>query len=123
MAPILYFWKAARRALPSLALVAALAVSGLLLPLAGLADRVERRTAHGLQIALICAVCWALFRAAEVGRDALYDIYDTSAENNIRQRRLRTQIKFIYRIVLIGIGIAGVSMVLMTFHQVKQIGA
>ena len=49
----------------------------------------------------------------EVIRDLIFYKYDTSIQNNLRQRKIRTQIDFIYKLSVVIIAIICVSLILM----------
>jgi len=117
------FWVWIRRILPSLVFIL-LAIAGeLALDSVPLSARTIGLVAHSLHIALVLGISWMLFRSAQTGRDLLYVRFDTSAADNIRQRRLRTQIDFLYRFALIVIAVTGLAAVLMTFNGARRIGA
>lgn len=117
------FWIWLRRLLPSLLFTLACIGGELFLDGVDLPEKTARVGAHCLHIALVLGICWMLFRSSQTGRDVLYQKYDTSAADNIRQRRLRTQIDFLYRIALIAISLTGLAAILMTFDGARRIGA
>jgi small-conductance mechanosensitive channel len=57
-----------------------------------------------------------------VAKEGMYFLFDTSLADNIRQRRLRTQIDFLYRITLLIITVVGLASILMTFDGARRLG-
>ena len=66
---------------------------------------------------------WILIRIVKVAEDYVVNTYDLSKTDNIRERRVRTQLQFIRRIIIITIFIVAVAIVLLSFENVRQIGA
>lgn len=55
-------------------------------------------------------------------RDLIFFNYDINTQNNLRQRKVRTQIGFIHKLSVILIAIVCVSLILMSFDGVRKIG-
>jgi small-conductance mechanosensitive channel len=56
-------------------------------------------------------------------RDYIYHSYDISKADNLRERKIRTQVQFIWRLVVGVIVIVTVCAVLLSFDGLKKIGA
>lgn len=73
-------------------------------------------------IVFVAAIGWLLIKFSHAIRDRLYRKYDIDQANNLRQRKARTQIQFIHRLTCVIISIIGLSIILMSFDSVRQIG-
>ncbi|AMM50366.1 mechanosensitive ion channel protein MscS [Rufibacter sp. DG15C] len=106
--PLAYF-------LPLLVLSVALP----LLPLAPDAFEVLRRI---MEILLICAFAYFLIGWVNVVQYRVRKKHHIDKEDNIRERRLFTQLQFIRRMVIILIIFFAAAMILMSFPTVRKIG-
>ena len=78
---------------------------------------------RSLQIALILAFSWALIRVVKIFEDYVIKHYDLSKADNIRERKIRTQLSYIRRIVIVAILIIALSVILLSFDNVRELGA
>lgn len=74
------------------------------------------------KILIILCIGYLLIKIMEFIRDLIFYKYDTSIQNNLRQRKIRTQIDFIYKLSVVVIAIICVSLILMSFEDVRKIG-
>lgn len=74
------------------------------------------------EILLIITFAWVLINAVYVVEDLIRHHYQINKEDNIRERKLFTQLQFIKRIVVILIAFFAVSLILMSFATVRKIG-
>lgn len=79
--------------------------------------------AKGGFIIFIVSICWSLIRTSELIKDQLYGTYDIDIKDNLKHRKLRTQIQFIHQLVAVIISIVGASIILMSFDKVRELGA
>jgi len=79
--------------------------------------------AHAIGLALIGSVAWLLVVMIDVGEDVITAKYRVDVEDNLIARRIRTQVNVLRRIAVVVISIATLSIMLMTFPEVRQIGA
>lgn len=121
--PYSYVWMGIVRARFALAAVGVATVVRGALPLQNLPGKTAVALGHLGDLFLILSVASTFVIWARLGREILYRAHDVSVSDNIRQRRLRTQIDFIYRIVLLAIAVVGISTFLMTFEGARRIGA
>jgi small-conductance mechanosensitive channel len=84
--------------------------------LSGLYDQVT-------SILVIAAVTWLAIAATRVGRTMLTDRFDVTAADNLQARKIHTQYDVLSKIIIALAVILGVASVLMTFDQVRQLGA
>lgn len=77
---------------------------------------------HAARLGLIAGITGFIVRVFFFAEAAL-NRYAIAEGDNLRQRRMRTQIQFIVRLASVLIVLVGVSLALMTFHAARQIGA
>lgn len=97
----------------------ALAVLQPLLPLPPALDEVY----HDLvRIFLIIAVMWVALRALAVSEQWLLLQFNVEVADNLRARKIHTQVRVIRRIMLTIVMVVGIAALLLTFEPVRQIG-
>lgn len=79
--------------------------------------------ARGTSILLIVAVALVLLQAVHTLQGVVLSRFDVSAADNLRARKVSTQVHVIGRVIDIVIGLFAVATVLMLFPQVRHIGA
>jgi small-conductance mechanosensitive channel len=78
---------------------------------------------HGLTLVLIGVGAWLVTQLAFVIEDAALRRYDLDVPNNLRVRRLRTQVIVVRRITVAVTFVTALAAMLMTFRSVRTIGA
>ena len=78
---------------------------------------------HGLEIALVAGCAWLLRGLVRVGGDTIIAHHPTDVKDNYRARSLRTQVSVVERVATVAIVLVGLAVALMTFPQVRTIGA
>ena len=101
--------------LPVLAIILALPVLGLPPAYAAIA-------AKGSSILLIVAITVVLFQAVKTGQEMMLLRFDITASNNLRARKLYTQVQVLGRVVYVAIGLFALACILMLFQQVRHVG-
>jgi small-conductance mechanosensitive channel len=101
--------------LPVLAIIFALPILGLPAAYAGIA-------AKGSSILLIVAITVVLFQAVKTAQEMILLRFDITAANNLRARKLYTQVQVLGRVVYVAIGLFAVACILMLFQQVRHVG-
>ncbi len=130
---ILQKWLQHKRALPenfsigkhisgSLFLTTCLGLLNITLPAFDIEARHEPLVSHASEVALILSATWFLVRIAQLIELSLYQIFDTAGADNMRQRKARTQLQFIFRIVVLSVCFLGFSAILLSFQGARQIG-
>lgn len=76
----------------------------------------------GSSILLIVGVAMVLFEAVALGEHALLAKFDTTAADNLRARKVRTQAQVISKTLYILIGLFAVASILMLFQEVRHLG-
>lgn len=88
----------------------------------GLPDGVDSlvRTVFGL--ALIMLIAWLLIQATYILNDMVELRFRVDVKDNLRARKIHTQLKVLRRIVVVVIVIIASASILMTFPKVRQLG-
>lgn len=77
---------------------------------------------HMVGLGLIAATGWLLVSLLRVFEDVLSVRYRVDVEDNLRARRVQTQVSVLQRILTVVIVIITISVMLMTFPSVRQVG-
>jgi small-conductance mechanosensitive channel len=93
------------------------------LPILGLPDRIAVVVAHGTSILMIGAIAAILFKAVRVFEKVILMRFDITRSDNLRARKVYTQIYVMRRVADVVIGLFAIASVLMLFSEVRQIGA
>jgi small-conductance mechanosensitive channel len=101
--------------LPVLAIIFALPILALPPAYAGIA-------AKGTSVLLILAVTAVVFQAVKVGQELILLRFDITATNNLRARKLYTQVHLLGRVAYVAVGLFALACTLMLFQQVRHIG-
>jgi len=74
---------------------------------------------------ILITICFAIIiiRILRVFEDYLYHRFDVSKENNLRERKIRTQIVFIRKLLITLIVIITIAIILLSFEGMRKIGA
>ncbi len=75
------------------------------------------------EILLVAFFAVALIQAIKVFEDYLYHRFDVNKENNLRERKVRTQIVFIRKVVVTIIILVSLAIILLSFESMQKIGA
>lgn len=91
-------------------------------PTLGLPDEARGLLQHAISIGLIIGVAWLLISASDGIEDLILARHDISKADNLRARRVHTQIRVITRLLTIVIITIAIGAILMTFPRVRQLG-
>lgn len=80
------------------------------------------RLDHLLSIALIIGIVWLLIAGAAGLRAHILRRYDIAVADNLRARKMHTQVNVFYRLVVFFIILIGLAATLMSFEAVDQLG-
>ncbi|WP_312185223.1 mechanosensitive ion channel family protein [Sphingobacterium sp.] len=94
-----------------------------LLPFSHFNERTLRVVSKINEILLISFFAIALIQAIKVFEDYLYHRFDVNKENNLRERKVRTQIVFIRKVVVTLIIVVSLAIILLSFDSMQKIGA
>jgi small-conductance mechanosensitive channel len=90
-----------------------------LLPLAPIPFEVLRRV---VEISLISTFAWVLVQVVSVVQDLVRHHYQIEQADNLRVRKLLTQLQFVQKLVVSLIILIAIGLVLMSFATVRKIG-
>lgn len=107
---------------PSRLLVAAVALMATL-PALGLDEPAESRVRHAVVLVVIASVGWLVVGIIGATFEILTDRIDTSGPDNLRQRRAKTQATIARGVATVVVGFVTATAMLMTFSQVRALGA
>ncbi|MDR6733743.1 mechanosensitive ion channel domain-containing protein [Sphingobacterium sp. 2149] len=94
-----------------------------LLPFAQFNDRTLRVVSKTNELLLVSFFALVLIQGIKVFEDYLYHRFDINKENNLRERKIRTQIVFIRKVVVTLIIVISLAIILLSFDSMQKIGA
>ena len=74
------------------------------------------------KILIISIVGFLLVRISAFLKELVFNQYDITVKDNLHQRKVRTQINFVHKISVVVISIVCISLILISFQGVRQIG-
>ncbi|MHB8189210.1 MAG: mechanosensitive ion channel family protein [Ferrimicrobium sp.] len=77
---------------------------------------------HGIGIVLVAAVSWAIIRVTYVVEDVVLQHYEVGKPDNLKARRIYTQIQVFRRIIGLIVVLCGLGVILFSFPQVRVAG-
>jgi len=111
----------ARLRLPLLLLFPTLVLAASL-PFAGLPDRAVRVVADVDRVVAMLAAAWVVLRVLTIGEDVLLARYRVDVDDNLKARKVHTQIRYMRRIASVVVVVIAVGAVLLTFEEIQQLG-
>ncbi len=78
---------------------------------------------HVLSLALVGLTAWLLIEAVYVLNAIVLLRFEVNVADNLQARKIHTQLAVVRRILIAGIGVVAAGMMLMTFPQIRQLGA
>lgn len=97
-------------------------VLSFMLPLVPLTARPFEVLQRVVETSLIIFFAWGLVKTVNVAEDLVLDHYRLTEENNLRVRKLFTQLQFVRKLVVSLIVFVAAALVLMSFATVRKIG-
>lgn len=76
-----------------------------------------------VEVLLICSIAWLFIQVMAVVQDLVYHNYNMEEADNFLARKVQTQVQFIKRLLVVGIFIVALSVILLNFEGVRNIGA
>jgi small-conductance mechanosensitive channel len=98
-----------------------LAVS-FVLPFPELSSTWSNYVEHIISLLLIAAIAWLVTQFVGVLQDVAVRHYRIDVSDNLRARKIQTQLKILKRIVTVAVSILAIALMLMTFSSVRQVG-
>jgi len=92
------------------------------LPILNLPPEYAAVLAKGTSILLIVAVAILLFQAVDIGAKAALTNFDITAADNLRARKVYTQVHLISKVIYVIISLFTLACVLMLFEEVRHVG-
>jgi small-conductance mechanosensitive channel len=93
------------------------------LPVFGIPNQYQFDFNRASSILIIGAIAWIMFQAVNIGEEALLSQYDVGAADNLQARKIYTQARVIGRTLHVAIALCAIATILMTFQEVRQVGA
>jgi len=100
-----------------------LLVLNVMVPLLRLGKHLVADIDRGVSILLILSFASLLIHTIRILEDFVYNQYDLTKEDNLRERRVRTQLLFVRKIFIIVIVLVTLAIILLSFDNVRKIGA
>lgn len=94
----------------------------LVLPLFEIPEDVLDLSKHIFSLALIVLVSWTLIKSTYVLDDYIVQRFNVDIKDNLRARKIHTQLNVLKRIVIVIVCILALGIILMTFEKVRQLG-
>lgn len=92
------------------------------LPVLALAEKLETVAEHAFSVLLIGFVSWLLVKSTFVVDDYVVGRLNIEAKDNLRSRKIYTQLRVVKRIIIVIVAIIALATVLMTFPRIRQLG-
>jgi small-conductance mechanosensitive channel len=77
---------------------------------------------HALGLCLIGAISWLVIKAAYLLEDLVMRRFSLSEKDNLRARKIHTQLNVVKRIVIVAVMVLAVGTAMMSFPKVRQLG-
>lgn len=75
-----------------------------------------------LELSFIAVFAFLLIRVVSVFEDLIYSRNDIKATDNLKARKIRTQIKFISRMLIVIITVLAIAAMLLSFESLRKVG-
>jgi small-conductance mechanosensitive channel len=95
----------------------------ILLPAMRMPSVIMHKLSKAVEIGLIISFAWILIRGVQVAQDYVYHRYDLKKPDNLKERKIRTQLQFIRRMIVGLIFIVTIAAVLLSFKSLRKVGA
>ena len=95
----------------------------LVLPILRIPAVVMEPIRHAIGLGLIASGAWLAMGTMGVFEDLIASKYRIDVQDNLAARRVRTQIQVLRRIAVVIVGVVTLSIMLMTFPTIRQLGA
>jgi len=83
------------------------------------ASRVDK----AVEIGLILSFAAVLIGGVRIFEDVMYQRYDLNKTDNLKERKIRTQLQFIRQIIVVVIVMVTIAAILLSFENLRKIGA
>jgi len=93
------------------------------LPLMHLTEKLFVGLDRAIESALTICFAFILIGAIKVFEDIVYNKYDLTKEDNLKERKIRTQLQFIRKFLIMVIVLVTIAIVLLSFPNMRKVGA
>lgn len=76
-----------------------------------------------IEVGLIIAFAGILVGIVKIVEDYIYHQYDYSKQDNLKERKIRTQLQFLRKFIIMIIVLVTIAVVLLSFENMRKIGA
>jgi len=76
-----------------------------------------------VEVGLIIAFAAILIGIIRIIEDSIYHKYDYTKQDNLKERKIRTQLQFIRKFIVMSIVLITIAIVLLSFENMRKIGA
>ena len=76
-----------------------------------------------LTLLLILGVAWFVIGLIGAAQDLFLERFDTEVADNLRARKVHTQVRIVRKILVVGVGILALGAVLMSYERLRELGA
>ncbi|MEP0713296.1 mechanosensitive ion channel family protein [Algoriphagus sp.] len=77
---------------------------------------------HVNTVLIICGFTWCLLVLTKIGKKTLLKQYDINKEDNLKARKVYTQINVLEKVVNFIVIVLGMGLILISFESIRQIG-
>ena len=95
----------------------------LMVPLMVLSPQYDLILSRTVEIGLITSFAIVLISAINIFEDYVYHAYDLNKDDNLKERKVRTQMQFVKRLLASVIIFVAIAVILLSFDNVRKIGA
>jgi small-conductance mechanosensitive channel len=92
------------------------------LPVIGMSQEYAAVVSKGSSILIICTVAWILFQVVDLSERVVLAKYDITASDNLRARKVYTQVHVLIKTLYVIIVIFTLASVLMLFEELRRFG-
>ena len=92
------------------------------LPVLAIPERFQGPVTQVVSLAFIGVISWLLIKMTYVLDEYVVGRFDVDKKDNLRARKIQTQLRVLKRIVVVIVGIVALGTMLMTFEKVRQVG-
>lgn len=100
-----------------------LLIANFILSLFRFAPKTDMVLDKAMDILFLVSFAWILVGFLNAGRDYGYHLYDLKKEDNLRERKVRTQIQFIRKLLVVVIITLTICAILLSFENLRKIGS
>jgi small-conductance mechanosensitive channel len=100
-----------------------LLILNLMLPVLKLDKIIFNFISRTMEILLVASFAGVLISSLNVLQDYVFNVYNLNKDDNLKERKIRTQLQFIRKIIIVMIILITVAIILLSFDNVRKIGA